>query len=321
MPSKKKKKDEDACKPVMFKRKSQLKRIGPLKKSLSLKHLQDVETLMVEELKKYPDVEFAYDVNAQEIPFYRTLNYTEYAHCMMIHPLNGHLKRSQIRDASDTQTVYDDYDQYFRDKVRGNTANKYTERDEYNKKYPPRDILVVLVGSNKVKERVCLNKLKHIRDTYGDNVYYKPHPITTHAIIGEMKDILGEENLLPRNIDMYYYLQEAEKVYTTHMSESLLYAVVLGKDVEPIEVVQHVHQGSFYHVNKMLFENHLNGENQRNWINYTFSNHKSGIFNPEVDRNWEQKLQDYLAYTYELREKYRTWYIDGKEEYRLKQNI
>lgn len=316
-----KKKDPENMKTVMFNRGSQLKRIGPLKKSTTMAHLKPVEQLFAKEMKNYPEIEWCYDVNAQEIPYFRTLNYTEYAHCMIIHPLSEKLKLEQIQEAAVANTIYDDYVGYFKEKIAKGSANKYSKRGKVTEDYEDRPILCVLVGSNKLKERICLNKLKYIAKTYGDEVYFKPHPITTHAFIGELKDILGDENILPREIDMYHFLRKAEKLYTTHMSESALYATVLGKEIEPIEVIQHVHQGSFYHINKILFDNCAHGKENRNFVNYTFSNYKSGIFNPEIDRDWEKKLKDYLEYIANKRDTYRTWYIDNKAKYRLNQNI
>ena len=36
------------------------------------------------------------------------------------------------------------------------------------------------------------------------------------------------EDILPKNVDMYYYMQKAKGVYSTHISESPLFAGVLG---------------------------------------------------------------------------------------------
>jgi len=319
--SKHKHKDPDNCKPVMFNRERQAKRLGSLHKSSSLYHLKPVEELLCELMKDYYPVEWCYDVNAQEIPWFRTLNYTEYAHSLIVHPLNEYLKSNQLRSATDgSQTIFDDWCTYFRSKIGEGTSNKYAKRDD-SSKFEHRKALCVLVGSNKIKERLCLNKLRHIQEVWGDEVWFKPHPITTHQIIGELKDMMGEDNILPRNCDVYYFLRGAEKVYTTHMSETALYATVLGKEIEPMEVIQHVHQGSFYWINRYLFDNCAHGKSNEHFINYGFSNYRSGIFNPEVDRDWESKLERYLKWIMGERELYKTWYIDGKEKYRRHQNI
>ena len=53
-----------------------------------------------------------------------------------------------------------DYSSWFINRIVNNGANKYSERDEKAfDKYEPKDYLVVLPGSNKVRENVCLNRL------------------------------------------------------------------------------------------------------------------------------------------------------------------
>ena len=307
----------------MFNKKANAKRIGPLKKSNTLNHLKPVELKMEKLMKKYAKsngVEFCYDVSAREIPYFRTFCYTEYAHSLIIHPLNIDMKEEQVRIAKEGQTIFDDWCNYLQQKVLNDKSNKYQDR-ETGGELQRRGVLVVLPGSNRLKDRTCLNKLMYIRKKHDGAVWFKPHPITTHQIIGELKDMMGEEVILPRNVNVYDFLVKADKIYTTYMSETALYAAALGKFIEPIDTYQSHRLGSFHHYSKFLFENVVNKKSQEHWINYTFSNYRSGIFNPEIDRDWEQKLENYFKYIIEEREKYRTWYIDEKKEYRRKQNI
>lgn len=317
------KEDFEANRIRMFNKKANAKRIGPLKKSVTLNHLKPVELKMEELMKQYRkshNIEFCYDVSAEEIPYYRTLAYTEYAHSLIVHPLNTVMKEESVRIAKEGQTVFDDWNNYFQQKVLADKSNKYQDRGDAGD-LQRRGVLVVLPGSNRLKDRTCLNKLLWIRKKYDGAVWYKPHPITTHTIIGELKDMMGEEVILPRNINVYDFLVKADKVYTTYMSETALYAAALGKFIEPIDTYQHHRMGSFHQYNKFLFDNVVDGNSQEHWINYTFSNYRSGIFNPEVDRDWEQKLENYFKYIIEEREKRKTWYIDEKKEYSRKQNI
>jgi len=152
-----------------------------------------------------------------------------------------------------------------------------------------------------------LNKLREVKKRHGDNIYFKPHPITTHAIIGEIKDFFGEDCILPRDIDMYHFLEKAKKVYTTHISESAVYSVALGKEIEPIDVWNQQHRGSFYAINHRLFDNQENGVD---FINRVFSSSKSGFFNPNLEENWKHKVDQYFEYIISKRNKYRNWYID-----------
>ena len=113
--------------------------------------------------------------------------------------------RDNVKDPSD-------WTSYFIQNITDKKANKYDDRDDVTKKWPAKDYLVVLPGSNKVKSNICLNRMRELKRIHGDNIYFKPHPITTHQIIGELKDFFGEENILPRDIDMYYYLQKEKGI-------------------------------------------------------------------------------------------------------------
>ena len=294
----------------MFNENVAKQRIGPLKKSKALDPLRDVERYFLRQVKKY-NIETSYDVLAQEIPYFRTFAYTEYATCFMVHPLNLDLRLNQIVDAynDDTSEVLD-FALYFESNIKNNLSNKYQDRKTDFDRYKEVDNLVVLPGSNKLKSNTCLNKLLHIKRTHGDNVYFKPHPITTHTFIGEIKDQFGEDLILPRDIDMYHFMQKADKVYTTHISESAMYAACLGKEIEPIDVYNNVERGSFYHVNKFLFEHR---EDPKPWINKTLSSYKSGIFCPQIEDNWKEKMDKYLEYMTAKRETYKDWFIEVRK--------
>jgi hypothetical protein len=296
----------------MFNKKVIEERIGPLKKNKSLDVLRDVEIYFLKQRKKYK-TDASYDVIAQEVPSFRTLCYTEYASCFIMHPLNLQMRMRQMIDACESDsTEIVDYSSHLINNIESKIANKYKNRLEEFEEYKDVDNLVVLAGSNKLKERVCLNKLKYISDTHRNNVYFKPHPITTHAIIGELKDLFGENRILPREIDLYYFLNKAKKVYTTHVSESAIYSIVLGKEIEPTDVYNKVHQGSFYHINSFLFQHQADGTDGIGWINKTFSDPKSGIINPLVDIDWKNKIDVYLDYIHTERGKFESWYIEDR---------
>ena len=290
----------------MFNGKVLKERIGPLKKTKNLDILEQVEGYVIRKSKEN-GLEHSYDVIAEEMPYFKTMGYTEYATNFYCQPLNSKFRNESIIDAYNDDCEVLDYAQYFRDNIKNKLSNKYTDRKQNFNKYDDKDYLVVLPGSNKLKEVTCLNKLRHIKKEYGDNVYFKPHPITTHAIIGEIKDFFGEECILPRDIDMYYFLEKAKKVYTTHISESAVYSVALGKEIEPIDVWHKQHRGSFYAINHQLFDHQHDGNN---FINKVFSSSKSGLFNPSLEDNWKEKVDSYFEYVTSKRDKYKNWYID-----------
>ena len=289
----------------MFNKKVLAERIGPLKKNDKLNDLEQVERYVIKKCKEL-GLEHSYDVIAEEMPYFRTMGYTEYATNFMMQPLNLKMRMGQVTDAYDDNVDdVQDWASYFRANIESKTANKYQERNEEFERYGNKSVLVVLPGSNKLKSNCCLNKLIAIAKEHKGDIYFKPHPITTHAVIGEIKDLFGEEAILPRDIDVYHFLQKAEKVYTTHISETALYAIMLGKQVEPIDVWNSIHQGSFYTINAPLFDNKDNGDE---WVNRVFSSPKSGIINPVIDLDWRSKVDQYFEYIFNKRKYYKGWY-------------
>ena len=290
----------------MFNKEELKKRIGPLKKNSKLYDLEQVEGYVLRKCQE-KGIEHSYDVMAEEMPYFKTMGYTEYAGSFYLQPLNFKMRNEQMIDAwYDTNVKIKDFSSWLVKKVVANNANKYEERTEEIDRYPAKDYLVVLPGSNKLRENVCLNRLKHIVNKHGNNVLFKPHPITTHQIIGELKDFFGEENILPKNVDMYYYMQKSKGIYSTHISESPLFAGVLGKTIEPVDVWNNIQRGSFYCINSFLYHHQ---DNIKNYVNKTFSSYKSGIINPEVDSDWKTKVDKYIEYISAKREKYKDWYI------------
>jgi hypothetical protein len=295
----------------MFNKKVLAERIGPLKKNEKISNLEQVERYVIRKCKEL-GLEHSYDVIAEEMPYFKTMGYTEYATNFMMQPLNLKMRVGQISDAyHDNVEDVLDWSSYFKDNIENKQANKYQKRKEDFDRYEHKSVLVVLPGSNKIKANCCLNKLIAIAKKHKGDVWFKPHPITTHAVIGEIKDLFGEESILPRDIDMYHFMQKADTVYTTHISESALYAIVLGKQVEPIDVWNNVHQGSFFSVNSPLFDNKENG---KEWINRVFSSPKSGIINPSIDKDWKAKVDIYMEYIFNKREYYKGWFLDAPKK-------
>ena len=291
----------------MFNKHSLQKQIGDMPKSTTLEHLKEVERYFLKEIKKLP-IDQDYDVTANEPPWFRTISYTEVAHCFFMYPLSPILKINQLKEAfSDNVKVDLDFIKYFKNRIHSDIANKYSHMKD--KKIAPRDHLIVPVGSNKIKDTVCINKLKYIINTHGeDEVYLKPHPLTTHQIVGELRDMLGENVVLNRDDNLYKLLIEAEVVYTSHRSESIIYAVALGKEVDCIDVYQKAHEGTFYSIANEIFERKTN-EQQKEFIQKAFNSYKSGIVNPELEENWKDRIDRYLDYIMTTREKYRYKYL------------
>jgi len=291
----------------MFNLEDWKERIGTrVTKTAFLGELKQVEDYFVDGCIER-GLDAVYDITADENPDFKTMGYTEWASSFIAYPLNNNLRRDMITDAELDDVEVIDFSSYFDSVIESNNANKYTDRQK--PRQIPRKNLVVLVGSNVMREIVSLVKLVEIKDR-GD-VYFKPHPLTTHEIIGIMKDNLGEENVLPRDLDMYHFLNGAEKVYGTYYTEAMLYASVQEKDIETIELRHRGERAGFFHLNRWLFR--LKGD-KRNRINKMLSSPYSGVFNPRVDKDWKNKVDLFLNYMMEQKEFFNGWYIDEKKD-------
>ena len=253
----------------MFNKKVLDGRIGPLKKNTNLDDLEQVEGYVIRKASE-AGLETSYDVMAEEMPYFKTMGYTSYGTSFIMQPLNLKFRTEQIADAYNDEDVdILDWSGYLNKNIKDKQANKYQNRRKVDtKKYPYKDYLVVLPGSNKLKEIACLNKMIAISKKYKHNIWFKPHPITKHQFIGELQDLFGEEAILHRDMDLYHFLVKAKKVYDT-------------KSVK--------------------------------WIDKTFSSPKSGVINPNVDKDWKKKVDQYFEYILAKRHYYKDWFIDNRK--------
>ena len=82
----------------MFNKKELDKRIGPLKKSKNLDELEQVEGYIIRKCSEL-DIETSYDVLAEEMPYFKTMGYTEFATNFYMQPLNLKQRNEQLADA------------------------------------------------------------------------------------------------------------------------------------------------------------------------------------------------------------------------------
>lgn len=288
------------------------RKLAFMTKSKNLKTQEFEEYLHKRHEKMGYEFNLDYDVIASELPYFKTIQYTEYAGGITMHPLQMEFRNQQMLDAyysSDTE-IKIDYVKYFRDKVSSNVSNKYENVKSHNTE--SRHALVVLPGSNKIHDRVSYEKLKYIKRLFGDNVWVKPHPLTTFTLVGEIMDLFGEKNVLHRQADLYTVLKDTPIVYTSMLSESALYGVCLDKKIEPIDIYQKTPVGSFYHINKFLFYE----ENPQAWVNKVFNDYRSGLIYPEIDPNWKEKVDNYLEYISEKRDRFKDIYFSPPKQKR-----
>lgn len=295
----------------MFDPKTTLERIGDsLKKNSNLEYLREVEEYFINGAYER-GYEASYDVTANEDLNFRTFGYTEWAGSFLAFPLSTEVRHDNIREAIYSPEPIVDYAAFLEQRAFNNQANKYENRKRTEVK--ARENLVILLGTNKLKDVVELNKLIEIKRK--GNVWFKPHPLTTHEYVGMLMDKLGEENVLPRDADMYQLMNDkrTKKVYSTHFSESVVYALILGKQLEPVDMSHKKHTAGFWHLNDMFFKLQFS-KNYRQIVNGILSCSRSGVFNPKVDKDWKQKMDIFLDYHVQLSENYKGWYWDRRKE-------
>lgn len=289
----------------MFNERVRTERIGHLHKTDFIHELREVEDHFIETAQKYK-IKTSYDVVANEALNFDTMGYTEWAGNFLMFPLQTELRLDSINECLHSPEPSQDWVSYFKGNLDKGVANKYEDRLEPLTE--PKDYIVILVGTNKLKTSIDLEKLRWLGKKYEGNILFKPHPLTTNEYIGYLMDRVGEDQVLKRDEDMMHYIKHSKKVYTTHFSESLLWASVLGKETEPVDLYKARQFGGFYHINQFLFKNQFNGENTADVINKVLSCSRSGVINPRIDPNWRDKMEAYFNYMDMQRQKYFFWY-------------
>ena len=92
----------------MFNKQELKKRIGPLKKNDSLYDLEQVEGYVIRKCQEN-GLEHSYDVMAEEMPYFKTIAYTEYGGNFYIQPLNFKMRNEQMSDAWHHENRREDY--------------------------------------------------------------------------------------------------------------------------------------------------------------------------------------------------------------------
>jgi len=290
----------------LFDSKLQSRCVGDLKFSERIQKLSEVENYFIDECTRRR-IFWSYDVSSWEPLYFDTINYTTYAGCFIMNPLQPEIGQRQVYDALRDEVSTVDFVSYFKDKIENQSANKYIkENQRIDKDY---EALVVLPGNNKLMVSVCVRKLRWIIDRHGENVLFKPHPLTGKKMIDKLKKEINREKMVvaPIDSDLYEVLPNVDTVYTSHVSESAMYATVIGKEISPIDRITKRQPSSFGHINYFLF----NELDPISIINPMLSSHKSGIVCPEIEPNWKEKVTSYLDYILQVREKVKDHFIQG----------
>tara|TARA_B100000085_G_scaffold276823_1_gene296445 strand:- start:439 stop:1344 length:906 start_codon:yes stop_codon:yes gene_type:complete len=255
------------------------------------------------ELCEIHNIESAHDCTAFENIYFKTLNYTTYANMFMMCPLNFTASFDQIMDARADDVEVKDYISVIR-KAQSKKGGKY--RANFFTVDRDMDSVAVLPGSNKFEQHVCTVKLKQLVEE-NPKLVVKPHPLSDNNLISRIRELVPANQLASQMESLYDLIDKASIVYTTHISESALTGLALGKEVEPIDRHTHRLHGSFSHINFVIFSA-LDPIKEMNKI---FSSPKSGIINLDIDTDWEYKMEQYIKHIMAKRAKEKGRYIYG----------
>ena len=276
----------------------------------SKQHIKDLEDIYAH-LQGYllvnnADIEVSHDCWAWENPYFKTINYTSYAGCLILHPLCPQVAQQQMQDAlldADHSRV-EEIKEHFKNKVLTDNASKYNEVKEEPKKLC-KD-LIVLPGTNKVKEHISMFKLGKLNDEC-ESLAIKPHPLTDKVQLEEIDNFFKGHYVCDKYDDLYKMVKGAERVHTTHLSETAFYSAVLGKEITSIEKINSVKNAAFSYINNLIFGR----PTDKSYIPVcsAITSYKSGIINPAIDLNWKLKVEKYIDYILEVRNMYKGCYV------------
>jgi len=246
------------------------------------------------------DIDHAYDVGADENTYFDTINYTTYAGLFIMHPLTKSTQIFQMWDAKSDQLPSEGHVEWIAENIKNDHVSKYTlpgNREMEVGEFHEFDTVAILPGSNKFEQHVSFKKFKHIIKKHGVKIVLKPHPITNKEILGEIFDNKGHAQIAGRHDNMYSLIDRAKTVYTTHISETALTALLMGKEISPLEPFGARLVGSFCHINLFCFSD----PDPINTIKSIFASHKSGVLHPEIDSDWKCKMEQYFEYILNIR--------------------
>ena len=242
---------------------------------------------------KYRGAEFDYDVwfNTNENMTIRKWLYTDFLGKgiylrVTSKPVNTRLFHSIIN--SDIEI-----DEERIEKIKGNLQNKYSL--QWNTEFHEK--VIFLPGSNLLSKGTVID-MNRVRALVKEGYKIKPHPITAHIFMAELRMAFGAENVLGKKEGGFELLMNCKEVATAQNSEMGLIALLLGK---PIRLVSYpVEDREKNLLTYESFYESLAGTNAKDTILKLFSSKRSGIiFN--FDEDAKERLENYLNNFWEFK--------------------
>lgn len=270
--------------------------------------LKVLEDKFVELCSKYK-LNYSHDCNAEETTYFKTLNYTSYANMFIMSPLSNAMTTVQVGDAISHNVNSIGHIDWIRDDITKSSQGKYTLADgEEMPIVEAEDFsdLAILTGSNKYKETMSHKKLEALVSILGSRLVIKPHPLTNKHHIEYLETCKGEAILAPPESNLYDLVNKASKIHTTHASETPLICSIMGKKISPIDKFGSHSKGVFNIFSNICFTY----DNPIEVLDKVFASHKSGVICPDVDVDWETKMEDYIKYIVTKRNTQRGFYYE-----------
>lgn len=266
-----------------------------------------LEAALIEKCKRF-GLDCSADVIAHENPYFDTFGYTLFAGMFLMHPLNFHSSLRHTADALADNVEIKDYVGTIAERILKTKQGKYRKRCFKEQTFKKINALAVMPGDNKL-DTVCTLKLLELakRDPY---FIVKPHPLTNKKALKWYTDNLPSKQIASNFSDLYDLINKTDVLYTTHMSESVMTGVALGKKIEPLDKLGSALSHGFSHVNYFLFTT----PQPAAMANKIISSPKSGIIDIDVDTDWETKMDEYLEYAMSLRELDKGRYLYGRTQ-------
>lgn len=269
--------------------------IGPdLQYQPRLYDLSPVETYFIEKCKEL-GINYSYDCTADESTFWKTLNYTTYAGMFIMHPLCFSATLFQSYDAKADNCNSAGHINWIKQNIEDGLCSKYTLQD--NQILEDYSAIAVIPGHNKFAQHWEKIKFNRIVNKHGSQLLLKPHPISNDSLLDFITKQKGDCQIASNNDDLYNLMVKADLVYTTHVSETALTALIMGKKISPMDPFGMRMRGAFTHINHFCFSE----PDPITTVSQIMASPKSGIICPEVDIDWKAKIDEYFNYAVKMR--------------------
>mgnify|MGYP007117373120 CR=1 FL=1 len=272
------------------------------------KDLCEVEEYLHSRCKEL-NIKLEYDLSANEPLNWKGLTYTTYNGMLYVSSMSQDATLYQLYDALRDNLRPTGHIDFIRKSLNDKCHGKYLfgDKSEFNvPQLEPYTHVCILPGHNKFNH-ISKEKIGKMVDKHGKNLVFKPHPITHLDILEEngFLKYIDKCQVASQYDDMYTLIENAKHVYTTHISETALSSLVLGKSVEPFDSYEMRHVSGFSPISHFCYTE----EEPIEIMGKIFASPKSGIIHPLADKDWKNKINLYLKYTIDKRDSQEGYYV------------